>query len=82
MPPLTIVHPHKQFSAHPAYVCEVSAHWISAHFRRDVLRLPQNVGEALDAAEHDGAWVRRRSSYPYALNRMDESHTGTVACCT
>ena len=76
---LTIVHP-KQFSTHPAYVCEVSAHWISAYFRRDALRLPQNVGEALDAAEHDGAWVRRR--YPYALNCMDESNTSTVTFWT
>ncbi|KAI9460710.1 FAD/NAD-P-binding domain-containing protein [Russula earlei] len=68
------------FSAHSAYVCEVSAHWISAYFRRDALRVPQSVGAALDAAEHDGAWVRRR--YPYTLNWVDESQTSSVAFWT
>ncbi|KAI0253456.1 FAD/NAD-P-binding domain-containing protein [Lactifluus subvellereus] len=68
------------FSAHHAYVCETSAHWISAYFRRDALRLPQSVDEALEATEHDAAWVRRR--YPYILNWMDESNTSAVAFWT
>jgi dimethylaniline monooxygenase (N-oxide forming) len=69
-----------QFSAHHAYVCETSAHWISAYFRRDALRLPQSVDEAREVTEHDAAWVRRR--YPYILKWMDESNTSAVAFWT
>ncbi|KAH9955825.1 FAD/NAD-P-binding domain-containing protein [Russula dissimulans] len=68
------------FCAHNAYVCEVSAHWISAYFRRDALRIPQSVREARDVAEYDVAWVRRR--YPYALNWMAESQASAVAFWT
>jgi dimethylaniline monooxygenase (N-oxide forming) len=80
MPPLTTAHSHKQFSGHHAYMCEVSAHWISAYFRHDAMRLPQSVEEALEATEHDAAWVRQR--YPYALRWMDESNSGAVAFWT
>jgi len=82
MPPLTIAAfaTREQFSAHHAYVCEVSAHWISAYFRRDALRLPQSVEEAIEAAEQDGAWVRRR--YPHTLNWVDESNTSAIAFWT
>jgi dimethylaniline monooxygenase (N-oxide forming) len=73
-------HSREQFSAHHAYVCEVSAHWISAYFRRDALRLPQSVDEAIEAAEQDGAWVRRR--YPHTLNWVDESNTSAIAFWT
>jgi dimethylaniline monooxygenase (N-oxide forming) len=69
-----------QLTTHHTYVCEVSAHWISAYFRRDALRLPQSVGEARSTAVHDAAWVQRR--YPYALNWLDESNTSAVAFWT
>jgi len=65
------------FTTHPTYVCEVSAHWISAYFQRDVLRLPHSIGEALGVAKYDGAWVRRR--YPHTLNWIDDSNTSAVA---
>ncbi|KAI0246346.1 hypothetical protein BJV78DRAFT_1157962 [Lactifluus subvellereus] len=68
------------FSAHHAYVRETSAHWISAYFRRDALRLPQSVDEAHEATEHDAAWVRPRC--PYFLNWMDEGNTRAVAFWT
>ncbi|KAF8469817.1 FAD/NAD-P-binding domain-containing protein [Russula ochroleuca] len=68
------------FSAHHTYVCEVSAHWISAYFRGDVLRLPQSIGEAIDAAQYDGEWVQRR--YPHSLNWISESNSSTVAFWT
>jgi hypothetical protein len=77
LPPLTTAHSYKQFSAHHAYVGEVSAHWISAYFRRDALRLPHSVEEALEDAERDAAWVQRR--YPYTLSWIDESHSSSVA---
>jgi hypothetical protein len=70
----------KQFSAHHAYVSEVSAHWISAYFQRDALRLPQSIEEAIGAAEQDGAWVRRR--YPHTLDWINESNTSAVAFWT
>jgi len=68
------------FSAHHAYVSEVSAHWISAYFRRDMLRLPRSIGEALDAAQYDGEWVRRR--YPHILKWMSESNSSAAAFWT
>jgi hypothetical protein len=71
---------YQQFSAHHAYVSEVSAHWISAYFRGDVLRLPRSIGEALDAAQYDVEWVRRR--YPYFLKSIPESHSSAVAFWT
>ena len=71
---------NQQFSAHHAYVSEVSAHWISAYFRGDVLRLPRTIGETLDAAQYDGEWVRRR--YPYILKWMSESNSSAVAFWT
>jgi hypothetical protein len=77
LPALTVAQPHEQFTAHPAYVCEVSAHWISAYFQRDALRLPHSIGEALGVAEYDGAWVLRR--YPHTLNWIDYSNTSAVA---
>ncbi|KAI0302909.1 FAD/NAD-P-binding domain-containing protein [Multifurca ochricompacta] len=64
------------FTAHHAYVSEVSAHWISAYFRRDSLRLPKTVEEARASAEVDAAWVRRR--YPHVLNWFGESNTTAV----
>jgi dimethylaniline monooxygenase (N-oxide forming) len=70
----------EQFSAHHTYVCEVSAHWISAYFRGDVLRLPRSIGEALDAAQYDGEWVQRR--HPHSLNWITESNSSTVAFWT
>lgn len=77
VPLLTIAPSHEQFSAHHAYVTEVSAHWIAAYFRRDALWLPQSVGEALDATEKDSEWIRRR--YPHTLNAVCESITSAVA---
>lgn len=68
---------NQQFTAHHAYVSEVSAHWISAYFRGDVLRLPRSTGEVLDAAQYDVEWVQRR--YPYALKWITESNSSTVA---
>ncbi|KAH9023039.1 FAD/NAD-P-binding domain-containing protein [Lactarius deliciosus] len=53
-------------STHHAYISELSAHWIAAYFRRDELRLPRSVDEALDLADRDAAWVRQR--YPYTQN--------------
>ncbi|KAH8989242.1 FAD/NAD-P-binding domain-containing protein [Lactarius akahatsu] len=59
-------------STHHAYISELSAHWIAAYFRRDELRLPRSVDEALDLADRDAAWVRRR--YPYTQNWTSESN--------
>ena len=59
---------------------EVSAHWISAYFRGDVLRLPRSIEEALDDAQYDGEWLRRR--YPHILKWTPESHSSAVAFWT
>ncbi|KAI0047566.1 hypothetical protein FA95DRAFT_1662704, partial [Auriscalpium vulgare] len=40
--------------------CEVSAHWISAYFLGDALRLPATVDKAREHGERQAAWMRQR----------------------
>ncbi|KAI0262601.1 FAD/NAD-P-binding domain-containing protein [Gloeopeniophorella convolvens] len=64
-------------SPHHTYVSEVSAHWISAYFRHDELRLPRSEEDAREMAERHAAWVRQR--YPYAFQWWNESNTTYIA---
>ncbi|KIK69190.1 hypothetical protein GYMLUDRAFT_67862 [Collybiopsis luxurians FD-317 M1] len=69
------------FTTNNGYSFEVVAHWISSYFLRDPhLRLPKTVDEALDSAEQDAAWIRRR--HPGALLWVNPSYSSSIAFWT
>ncbi|KAI0044469.1 FAD/NAD-P-binding domain-containing protein [Auriscalpium vulgare] len=57
--------------------CEVSAHWISAYFLGDPLRLPTTVDKAREHGERHAAWMRQR--YPDMLHYLNESYSTAAA---
>ncbi|XP_006457665.1 hypothetical protein AGABI2DRAFT_213163 [Agaricus bisporus var. bisporus H97] len=64
------------FTANPGYTNEIAAHWISSYFRRDPMRLPTTVEEAMVEAEREAAWMRRR--FPDMLSWVNASYSGSL----
>jgi len=58
---LTVPFP-TQFSANNGYTFEVGAHWISAYFLGEDMRIPRSPAEARAATVEHLAWVRKRYS--------------------
>lgn len=53
-----------KFTADNGYTLEVGAHWISAYFLGEKMRLPKTVEEAEEETVRQLAWILRR--YPMA----------------
>ncbi|PPQ99019.1 hypothetical protein CVT26_014396 [Gymnopilus dilepis] len=64
------------FSANNGYTSEVAAHWISAYFQGDPMRLPSSKEEAIRDAEIRAMWMRRR--YPNMLSWVNESYSASL----
>ncbi|KAF8875649.1 FAD/NAD-P-binding domain-containing protein [Infundibulicybe gibba] len=68
------------FSTNNGYTFEVVAHWISSYFLGDRMRLPSSPEEALDHAERNSLWLRKR--YPNMLLWTNESYSSNLAFWT
>ncbi|KAH9939295.1 FAD/NAD-P-binding domain-containing protein [Epithele typhae] len=64
-------------SANFGYTNEVAAHWISAYFLEDAMRLLATPADARAEAERAGAWMRAR--YPQVPVARTPNITGYVA---
>ncbi|KAF8994699.1 hypothetical protein BDQ17DRAFT_1401381 [Cyathus striatus] len=64
------------FSTNNGYTCEVVAHWISAYFIGERMRLPSNAEEALYEAARNAAWMKKR--YPGILAWTNESYSAAL----
>ncbi|EIW76945.1 FAD/NAD(P)-binding domain-containing protein [Coniophora puteana RWD-64-598 SS2] len=68
------------FTTNNGYTYEIIAHWISAYFRHDPLRLPSSPETALADSARCVAWLRKR--YPGTLEHINESYTSDIAFWT
>ncbi|KII96145.1 hypothetical protein PLICRDRAFT_35076 [Plicaturopsis crispa FD-325 SS-3] len=68
------------FTTNNGYTFEVCAHWISAYFLRDALRLPASPAEAVANAARCAAWARVR--YPDMLLWTNESYSSGLSFFT
>ncbi|CDO75211.1 hypothetical protein BN946_scf184794.g18 [Trametes cinnabarina] len=64
-------------SPNNGYTLEVASHWISSHFLRDKMRIPQTPEDALKETERAAAWLKRR--YPEVPTALNASLTGYLA---
>lgn len=65
-----------QFSANLGYTNEVIAHWISAYFLKDKLRIPDSVEGAIEEAERSAMWMKTR--YPNMESWVNASYMGSL----
>ncbi|KAI0832857.1 FAD/NAD(P)-binding domain-containing protein [Trametes gibbosa] len=64
-------------SANNGYTSEVAAHWISAYFLRDEMRIPGSVEDALEATEREASWLKQR--HPQVPTALNPSYMGFLA---
>ncbi|TFK17634.1 FAD/NAD(P)-binding domain-containing protein [Coprinopsis marcescibilis] len=64
------------FTANPGYTNETVAHWISAYFQGDKMRIPESAEEALALSQKQSAWMRLR--YPGMIAWVNESYSGSL----
>ncbi|TFK37874.1 FAD/NAD-P-binding domain-containing protein [Crucibulum laeve] len=64
------------FSANNGYTYEVVAHWISSYFLKDNMRISSSPQEAVEHAERNSAWMKKR--YPGILTWANESYSAAL----
>ncbi|TFK38930.1 hypothetical protein BDQ12DRAFT_735153 [Crucibulum laeve] len=64
------------FTPNCGYTFELCAHWISAYFRVDAMRLPSTMEQALVQAERNSMWMKRR--FPGAGSYINQSYGSSL----